>query len=56
MAATLTSRCSLLGRSLLGGLRNNNLSGSLTSHEIKSSNFLSQQHHVHTDEDGSEGG
>ncbi|KAL3035786.1 hypothetical protein AAZX31_02G270700 [Glycine max] len=43
MAATLTSRCSLLGRSLLGGLRNNNLSGSLTSHEIKSSNFLSQK-------------
>ncbi|GLU18260.1 hypothetical protein SLE2022_345680 [Rubroshorea leprosula] len=43
MAAALVSKCSRVGRSLLGGL-GNNISGLLsTSNEIMSNNFLSQQ-------------
>ncbi|GKV43283.1 hypothetical protein SLEP1_g50596 [Rubroshorea leprosula] len=43
MAAALVSKCSRVGRSLLGGLGNNTSGLLSTSNEIMSNNFLSQQ-------------
>ncbi|XP_020411006.1 50S ribosomal protein HLP, mitochondrial-like isoform X2 [Prunus avium] len=43
MAAGLASKCSRVGRSLLGGLGNNSSGLLSTSHEMTCSTFLSQQ-------------